>query len=52
MNDYNQFIENKVLQFIDFLIFFIAVIVFLFVWKSHTKDSLKRIVLWSFNYTN
>ena len=49
--EFDQFIENKVLQFIDFLIFFIAVIVFLFVWKSHTKDSLKRIVLWSFVFT-
>lgn len=49
--EFDQFVENKTLQIIDFLIFLSACITVLFVWKSHTSSSLKKIVLWSFIFT-
>lgn len=48
---FDQFVENKTLQIIDFSIFIFACIIVLFVWKSRTTLLLKKVVLWSFAFT-
>lgn len=48
---FDQFVENKALQIIDFSIFILAITTVLFVWKSRTTLLLKKAVLWSFTFT-